>query len=90
MATTFGWFEEFWAAVTRLYESTLRVEANQKQSEERMKQLTERIDRSGKSWQERWPSLAVLLSLTSGDFRAGRETECEWDGFDLNRQYKHA
>jgi len=33
VARTFASFEEFGAALTRLYQSTLRLEANQKQSD---------------------------------------------------------
>ena len=43
MATTFGSFDEFWAALTRLYESTLRLEENQKHSDERVDRLTSQV-----------------------------------------------
>lgn len=43
MAETFGSFDEFWAALTRLYESTLRMEQSQKQSDERVDRLTSQV-----------------------------------------------
>ena len=42
-AGTFGSFDEFWTALTRLYESTLRLGESQKQSDERVDRLTSQV-----------------------------------------------
>ena len=41
----FGSFEDFWAALNRLYESTLRLEETQQQHAEALVRIDERLDR---------------------------------------------
>jgi hypothetical protein len=79
VATSFGSFHEFWAALTQLYESTLRLEENQKYSDARVDRLTSQVPTLAGTVAQ----LVTIWSLTNGDFRAWQGTEAEWAGLKM-------
>jgi hypothetical protein len=45
MAELFGSFEEFWAALNRLYQGTVAMQERQDRTDEQLAGLTDRMDR---------------------------------------------
>ena len=45
MAELFGSFEEFWAGLNRLYQSTVAMQERQDRTDEQLAGLTDRMDR---------------------------------------------